>query len=148
MSRPNGFRERAFRISESYRTGRALMNWTADRTKLSHATGKSAGFDHTRLRALIDEATSDSNDESDEHAGLLGMIRQEVACPFRARIQGEDVECTRFEWPKKGYGLNAVCETRKGKTRIVDISLLEWPDSLPEGHKWIEAYLAWRELMD
>ena len=37
---------------------------------------------------LIDEATTDSNDESDEHAGLLGMIREEVACPFRARTAG------------------------------------------------------------
>ena len=80
------------------------MNWTVDRPKLSQATGKSAGFDLARLRALIDEATSDSNDESDEHAGLLGMIRQEVVCPFRARVQGEDVECVRFEWPKIGDG--------------------------------------------
>ena len=96
---------------------------------------------------LDDKATTGSNDESDEYAGLLGMIREEVACPFRARIQGEDVECIRFDWPKKGYSLNAVCQTRKGKTRIVDISLLEWPDLLPEGHQWIEAYLAWREQM-
>ena len=124
------------------------MNWSMQESRSGLARGASVRYDRFKLRALIDEATTDSNDESDEHAGLLGMIREEVACPFRARIQGEDVECTCFEWPKKGYGLNAVCKTRKGKTRIVDISLLEWPDSLPEGHKWIEAYLAWRELMN
>ena len=73
-----------------------------------------------KLRALIDRATSDSIDESDEHAGLLSMIREEVVCPFRARVSGEEVECVRFEWPKNGYGLNAVCKS-KGKTRVVDI---------------------------
>ena len=111
-------------------------------------TNTSVSVDHSRLRALIDEATVDSNDESDEHAGLLGMIREEVSCPFPARIQGEEVECIRFEWPREGYSLNAVCLTKRGKTRVVDISQLERPDSLPEGYKWIEAYLAWRELMD
>ena len=123
------------------------MNWSTQEGRSGSSPKTSVKYDRFKPRALIDEATTDSNDESDEHAGLLGMIREEVACPFRARIQGEDVECIRFEWPKKGYSLNAVCQTRKGKTRIVDIGLLEWPDSLPEGHQWIEAYLAWREQM-
>ncbi len=121
------------------------MNWTADQTTLSHAAGKSIRFNHARLRALIDEATSDSNDESDEHAGLLGRIREEVACPFWARVQGENVECVRFEWPKKGYGLNVICRGQKGKLRTVDIGSLEWTDPLPQGYEWIEAYFAWRK---
>ncbi len=124
------------------------MSLTTQESRSGLAAKASVTYDRSKLRALIDEATTDSNDESDEHAGLLGMIREEVSCPFRARIQGEEVECTRFEWPKKGYSLNAVCQTRKGRTRIVDISLLEWPDSLPDGHEWIEAYLAWRELIN
>ncbi|MBV8488619.1 MAG: hypothetical protein JO161_10105 [Planctomycetaceae bacterium] len=123
------------------------MNKTADRPKLSRASGESARLDANRLRALIDQATSDSYDESDEHAGLLGMIREEVACPFRARVQGEDVECVRFEWPKVGDGLNAICRSQKGKSRTVDIGSLEWTDPLPKGHEWIEAYLAWRKLV-
>ncbi len=120
------------------------MNSSGKESRSSFPTSISVRTDSSRLRALIDEATADSNDESDEHAGLLGMIREEVSCPFQARIQGEEVECTRFEWPRQGYGLNAVCQTRKGKTRVVDISQLDWPDSLPQGYKWIEAYLAWR----
>jgi len=122
------------------------MNWTADRTTLSHTAGKSIRFNHARLRALIDEATFDSNDENEEHAGLLGMIREEVACPFWARLQGEDVECVRFEWPKKGYGLNVICRGQNGnKPRTVDIGSLEWTDPLPKGYEWIEAYFAWRK---
>jgi len=99
------------------------------------------------LRALIDQATTDSVDESDEHTGLLGMIREEVACPFSARFEGEEVRCLGFEWPLCGYGLNVVCRSRNGKRRSLEIGDLEWIQPLPMGHRWIEAYLAWREMM-
>jgi len=76
----------------------------------------------------------------------LSMIREEVVCPFLTRIAGEDVECIRFEWPKNGYGLNAVCKS-KAKTCVVDIGMLEWIEPLPKGHEWIDAYFAWRDLI-
>ena len=122
------------------------MNW-------NWHLGKSATLDRApsrpdkKLRALIDQATSDSVDESDEHAGLLSMIREEVVCPFPARVAGEEVECVRFEWPKNGYGLNAVCKS-KGKTLVVDIGMVEGIEPLPKGHEWIEAYFAWRDLLN
>jgi hypothetical protein len=103
--------------------------------------------EHTRIQALIDEATTDSNDESDEHAGLLGMVREEVSCPFRARLRGEEVECLRLQWPARGYGLEAVCRTVKGKLRTADIGELDILDPLPEGYPWIEAFLTWRAQM-
>jgi hypothetical protein len=121
------------------------MNW-------NWRLGKSATLDQsprpsdTKIRALIDQATSESIDESDEHAGLLSMIREEVVCPFRARVAGQEVECVRFEWPKNGYGLNAVC-TAGGKELVVDIATLEGIEPLPKGHEWIEAYFAWRDLV-
>jgi len=102
--------------------------------------------DSKKLRTLIAQATSDSADESDEHAGLLSVIREEVVCPFVARLSGDSVECVRFEWPKNGYGLNAVCKSTN-KTHVVDISMLEWVEPLPKGHEWIEAYFAWRSLL-
>jgi hypothetical protein len=123
------------------------MNLTMRKDATAFGVNTSTRFDHTKIRALIDEATTDSNDESDEHAGLLSMIQEEVVCPFLIRVQGEDVECVRFEWPKKGYGLNAVCRTRKGKTRIVDIAALEWLEPRPRNYESIEAYFAWRELV-
>jgi hypothetical protein len=119
-------------------------NWHLGRSATLEATPSER--DRKRLRALIDQATSDSVDESDEHAGLLSMIREEVACPFRARIAGQEVECLRFEWPKNGYGLNAVCNSG-GKTQVVDITRLEFVAPLPRGHEWIDAYFAWRDLV-
>jgi hypothetical protein len=73
------------------------------------------------------------------------MIREEVLCPFRARLGGDEVECIRLEWPRNGYGLNAVCKCR-GKTLVVDIGRLDAVEPRPKGYEWIEAYFAWRDL--
>jgi hypothetical protein len=123
------------------------MNWKPNHAATTPLSTVSTTSDRSKIQALIDQATTDSNDESDEHAGLLSMIREEVKCPFRARVQGEDVECLRLEWPTKGYGLNAVCRTGKGKSRVVEIGQLEWVEPLPTGYPWIEAYFAWREWL-
>ena len=123
------------------------MKWNWQRGKSATVDVPAGQYDRVKLRALIDQATGDSVDESDEHAGLLSVIREEVACPFAARVAGEDVECIRFEWPKNGYGLNAVCKS-KGKTFVVDIGTIEWVEPFPKGHEWIEAYFAWRDLLD
>jgi hypothetical protein len=122
------------------------MNWNWPLGKSATLDVADSHHDREKLRALIDRATRDSVDESDEHAGLLSVIREEVVCPFPARFAGEDVECVRFEWPKNGYGLNAVCKS-KNKTHVVDIGRLEWVEPRPKGHEWIEAYFAWLDLL-
>jgi hypothetical protein len=122
------------------------MSWHWQKGTSTTLAPEANSTDSRKLRALIDLATGDSMDESDEHAGLLSMIREEVVCPFPARIAGEDVECIRFEWPKNGYGLNAVCKST-GKARVVDISMLEFVEPRPKGHEWIDAYFAWHNLL-
>ena len=87
------------------------MNWNWQQGKSATLGTAGTHKDRGKLQALIAHATGDSVDESDEHASLLSMIREEVVCPFPARLAGEDVECLRLEWPKKGYGLNAVCKS-------------------------------------
>ena len=106
------------------------MNWHPQRGKAGTLDVTANQRDHEKLRALIDQATGDSVDESDEHAGFLSVIREEVVCPFHARVAGEDVDCIRFEWPKNGYGLNAVCKS-KDKTHVVDIGTLNGSSRVP-----------------
>jgi hypothetical protein len=96
-----------------------------------------------RLDELIAEATVDCYSEEEEHTGLLTMIEDNLVCPFRAKVIGEEVRVVALEWPKTGYGLMAVCEY-KGKQHRVDITSLEWIKPLPEGFERIEAYFAWR----
>ena len=104
------------------------------------------GINRKRIDELIDEATVDCYGESEEHTGLLTMTQDNVVCPFRAKVIGEEIEVIALEWPDSGYGMMAVCE-RKGKKYRVDITSLEGVKPLPEGFEWIAAYLAWRETM-
>lgn len=122
------------------------MFWNREHGSTATLPSKSHHADEHHLRALIHRATRDSLDESDEHASLLSTVRAEVVCPFRARLNGEEVECIRLEFPRNGYGLNAVCKAR-GTTIGVDISKLECLEPLPKGYQWIEAYFAWRDLI-
>ena len=106
-------------------------------------TKKNFGFSRKRLDELIEEATVDCYSEEEAHTGLLTMIEDNVVCPFRAKVIGEEIEVLALEWPPSGYGLMAVCE-RKGQPHRVDITSLEWVKPYPEGFEWIVAYLNWR----
>jgi len=78
------------------------MIWNRNHGSSATLPSNADRTDGRRLRALIDQATGDSQDESDEHASLLSTVRAEVACPFRARLDGEEVECVRLELPRNG----------------------------------------------
>jgi hypothetical protein len=103
---------------------------------------RKAEKDKDRLRGLIEEATMDCYDEEEQLTGLATMIDDNVACPCNAKVVGEEVKVTGFDY--SGGSVYALCE-RKGKQHRVEVSSLEWPDPQPEGFEWIEAYLAWRE---
>jgi hypothetical protein len=107
---------------------------------------KSADKDRARLRELIQEATVDCYDDSEQHMGLMNMVEENVVCPFKARVIGEEVEVVELRAPDAGFGLDAVCRY-KGKDYPIDVNSLEWPKSKPEGFEWIEAYLAWRATL-
>jgi hypothetical protein len=104
-------------------------------------------FSREHLEELIEEATVDAYGEEEQHSGLLTMIEDNVDCPFTAKVIGEKVTVTGWEWPKAGYGLLAVCE-RNGKKHRVDVNSLEWVNPRPDGYEWIEAYMLWRSGVD
>ena len=96
-----------------------------------------------RLQELIEEATIDCYDEEEQLSGFWTMIEENVVCPFQAKVIGEEVTVTGFEWPS-GRNFLAVCE-RNGKKYQVDLTSLEWTKPRPEGFEWIEAYFLWLE---
>lgn len=98
--------------------------------------------DPERLQELIEEATVDAYGEDEQHSGFVTMIQDNVVCPFKAKVIGENVEVTGLDWPDSGYGVKVMCR-HKGKTYPIDIASLEWTDALPEGFEWIEAYFEW-----
>lgn len=103
---------------------------------------KAANKDRERLRALIQEATVDCNDENEEHMGLVNMVEENVVCPFQAKVIGEEVEVVELHSRSSGFGVDAVCRY-KGKDYNIDINSLEWPKQKPAGFEWVEAYRAW-----
>jgi hypothetical protein len=107
---------------------------------------KDADKDKARLSELIEEAIVDANDESEAHMGLMTMIEENVVCPFKAKVIGEEVDVVELSAPNAGLGLDAVCRY-KGKDYRIDVNSLEWPKKKPEGFEWIEAYQAWRATL-
>jgi hypothetical protein len=105
-------------------------------------TKKKTNKDQERLQALIEEATVDCYDEDEAHVGFLTMIQDNLVCPFKARVIGEEVEVVRLKTRNYGFGVDAVCRY-KGTEYRIDINSLEWPEKKPAGYEWIEAYRAW-----
>jgi hypothetical protein len=107
---------------------------------------KAGERNQARLRELIEEATVDCYNESEEHMGLMNMIEENVICPFNAKVIGEEVEVVELRAPEAGYGLDAVCRY-KDKDYKIDVNSLEWIKQKPEGYEWIEAYHLWRSTL-
>ena len=98
--------------------------------------------DRARLNELIEEATVDCYDEAEQHMGLMNMVEENVVCPFKAKVIGEEVEVVELRAPESGFGLDAMCRY-KGKDYRIDLGSLEWPRQKPKGFEWVEAYRAW-----
>ncbi len=109
-------------------------------------------IDRARLDELIDEATVDCYGEEEEHTALLTMIEERVICPFRAKVIGETIEVTQFEWPSSGYGMLAVCHWKvvsdAGGGALNDAAQLlymemKWSDADKRGDAaWVERNFA------
>ncbi len=98
--------------------------------------------DPERLDELIEEATVDAYDDGEQHSGLITMIEENLDCPFKTKVIGEEIEVTDTEWPEFGLGLKFTCQY-KGNTYSIDATSLEWVEPLPEGFEWVEAYFEW-----
>jgi hypothetical protein len=103
---------------------------------------KPAGKKQARLDALIEEATVDCYTEEEAQIGFMTVVADNVVCPFKAKVIGEEVEVVGLQTRAVGFGVDAVCRY-KGKEYRIDIASLEWPKKKPEGFEWVEAYWAW-----
>jgi hypothetical protein len=93
-----------------------------------------------RLNELLDEATVDCYNESEELCGLFTMIEDKLRVPFDTEILGVPVTVERIDLADND--ILAVC--RRGRTRqrvpLLDLAL---PSPVPRGSEWIEAYRRW-----
>ena len=75
------------------------------------------------------------------------MIREEVACPFRARLAGEEVDCLQLRVAQERLRSECRMQVPEQQDRGLRHSRTGMARARPRGHEWIEAYFAWRDLV-
>jgi hypothetical protein len=93
------------------------------------------------LDELIEEATTDAYDESEQAGGFLAMIEEKLALPFTTRVLGQEVTVAKVDITRRDQ-IVAICVHGKA-TQAIPILDLPMPDPPPEGAEWIAAYRRW-----
>ena len=93
------------------------------------------------LDELIEEATVDCYNESEEITGIFTMLEENLTVPFATKLLGLEVTVERVDLNEAGETV-AVC--RRGRERLrVPIIDLPLPEVKPKGAEWIDAYRRW-----
>lgn len=103
--------------------------------------GKKPAFTATYLDQLIEEATVDAYNESEQAVGFFTMIEEHLAFPFTTRVLGQEVTVAKVDITSRDQ-IVAVC-SRGNETQAIPILDLPMPSPLPAGAAWIEAYRRW-----
>ena len=95
----------------------------------------------TELDRLIEEATVDAYNESEQASGFYSMMEEYLAVPFTTEVLGVAVTVVGVALTEDDR-IAAVC--RRGKARqwisLLDLPLPEPP---PKGAEWIHAFRRW-----
>ncbi len=93
------------------------------------------------LDRLIEEATVDCHDESEQIAGFYTMLEDNLALPFETQVLGAKVTVESLDLTD-AEEIVAIC--RRGQARqVISILHLPLPTSPVRGAEWIEAYRRW-----
>jgi len=94
-----------------------------------------------RLAALIEQATVDAYDESEETTGFFTMIEENLALPFVTQVLGVPVTVEAVDLTEDER-IMVICSRGEHSQRmpVLDLPL---PVPVPGGAEWIGAYRAW-----
>ncbi len=94
-----------------------------------------------KINRLIEEATVDAYNDSEQRVSFLTMVQENLEMPFKTHVLGIEVLVERADMTASEE-IVAVC--RNGRTRkriaLLDLPL---PRPLPCGVEWIETYRQW-----
>jgi hypothetical protein len=90
---------------------------------------------------MIEQATIDAYDESEQATGWFTMFEEHVELPFETVVLGVAVNVTSIDL-RDGYQIVATCKRGRNRQAIplVDLPL---PSPRPTGADWIDAYREW-----
>jgi hypothetical protein len=94
-----------------------------------------------KLDQLIEDATVDAYDESEQASGFFTMLEDNLVVPFKTVVLGVEVNVEQIDLTEANQ-IVAICTRGKSRQRI---SLLDLPlpDPPPKGYEWIAAYCRW-----
>jgi len=91
---------------------------------------------------MIEEATVDCYNESEQITGWFTMIADNLAVPFETMILGVPVTVERIEL-NRSEQIVAVCSRGREQQSLPILDLPLPTTSPPDGAEWIEAYRRW-----
>jgi len=94
-----------------------------------------------RFREMIEDATVDARDESEQLSGLYTMIENNLGVPFETTVLGVPVTVKSLDLTERDE-IVAIC-VRGRERQAISILDLPLPSPLPAGAEWIEAYRYW-----
>lgn len=93
------------------------------------------------IATLVEEATVDAYDESEQVTGLYTMLEEHLVLPFQTTVLGVEVTVEELDLGE-GDDIGVVC-ARGNERQRVGILDLPLPEPPPQGWEWIEAYRHW-----
>jgi len=90
---------------------------------------------------MIEEATVDAYDESEQATGWYTMFEQHLELPFETKVLG--VAVTVADIDLRGSGQIVALCTRGRDRQAISLVDLPLPSPKPAGGDWIEAYRCW-----
>jgi hypothetical protein len=111
------------------------------RTNKRSPAVKVEAIPEARLDELVEEATVDCYDESEQISGLFNMLEEKLAVPFTTKLLGMEISVERIDLTEEEE-IVAICLRGRSRQRI-SILDLPLPRPRPAGTEWIEAFRRW-----
>ena len=127
------------RVSDLNSADEQLMRKT--RTYRTSPRADARAVSNARLDKLIEEATVDCYNESEQVSGFFCMLEERLETPFVTSLLGVEAVVERIELTD-GDEIVAACRRGRDRQRI-SILDLPLPHPRPAGAEWIEAYRRW-----
>ena len=96
-----------------------------------------------KLDELVEQATVDCYNESEQATGLYTMIEDNLQLPFETEVLGIPVSVIAVDITED-HVIVAVCQ-RGGHKQKLPILELPLPARRPAGSEWIDAYRHWAQ---
>jgi len=90
---------------------------------------------------MIEEATVDAYDESEQATGWFTMFEEHLELPFETKVLGTAVIVASIDLRDDGQ-IIAICTCGRER-QLISLVDLPLPSPKPAGSEWIEAYRCW-----